>query len=115
MRRWILCITALAGVGLLLTNGSLGADEKSKKSEADAKQKLTPAGQILGEVMKVEEGGTSFTLRLHEKTPQIQEKVHRAHERCFTMQNRTIARAHAAKPVRVVTTRVSARRTARAS
>ena len=72
MRRWILCGTALVGFALLLTGACLGADEKSKKGEAsEAKQKLSPAGQILGEVIKVEDGGKSFTLRLHEKTPQI--------------------------------------------
>jgi hypothetical protein len=51
----------------------------------------------------------------HEKTAQIEEKVDRALERCFTMKNRSIARAKAAKAVPVATTRVSARRTARAS
>ena len=51
----------------------------------------------------------------HEKTAQIEEKVDRALERCFTMKNRSIARAKAAKAVPVPTTRVSARRTARAS
>ena len=51
----------------------------------------------------------------HEKTAQIEEKVDRALERCFTMKNRSIARAKAAKAIPVPTTRVSARRTARAS
>jgi hypothetical protein len=42
----------------------------------------------------------------------VEEKVERALERCFTMKNRSIARAKAAK---ATTTRVSARRTARAA
>jgi len=46
----------------------------------------------------------------HEKTAQIEEKVDRALERCFTMKNRSIARAKAAKAVPVPTTRVSASR-----
>jgi hypothetical protein len=71
MRRWTFWTVALTGLTLIMTGNSHGVDEKSKKSEADAKQRLTPAGQILGEVIKVEEGGKSFTLRLHEKTPQI--------------------------------------------
>jgi len=49
----------------------------------------------------------------HEVTAAIDEKVDRALERCFTMKNRSIARAKAAKAA--PTTRVSARRTARAS
>ena len=51
----------------------------------------------------------------HEKSTQVEEKVDRALERCFTMKNRSIARAKAAKTASVPTTRVSARRTARAS
>jgi CarD family transcriptional regulator len=51
----------------------------------------------------------------HEKTAQIEEKVDRALERCFLMKNRSIARAKAAKAVPVPTTRVTVRRTARAS
>jgi len=43
----------------------------------------------------------------------VEEKVDRALERCFTMKNRSIARAKAAKAS--PTTRVSARRTAKAS
>jgi CarD family transcriptional regulator len=43
----------------------------------------------------------------------IEEKVDRALERCFTMKNRSIARAKAAKAT--ATTRVSTRRTAKAS
>ena len=43
----------------------------------------------------------------------IEEKVDRALERCFTMKTRSIARAKAAKAT--ATTRVSARRTAKAS
>jgi hypothetical protein len=43
----------------------------------------------------------------------VEEKVDRALERCFTMKNRSIARAKAAKAA--PTTRVSARRTAKAS
>jgi hypothetical protein len=72
MRRWIVSGSALAGLILLLA-GVAVADDKTKKGDlADtAKQRLTPAGQILGEITKVEEGGKSFTLRLHEKTPQI--------------------------------------------
>src|SRR5918999_989287 len=50
-----------------------------------------------------------------EKTAQIEEKVDRALERCFTMKNRSIARAKAAKAASAPTTRVSARRTAKAS
>ena len=49
----------------------------------------------------------------HELTAMVEEKVERALERCFTMKNRSIARAKAAKAT--ATTRVSARRTARAS
>src|SRR6185295_3550872 len=49
-----------------------------------------------------------------EKSAQIEEKVDRALERCFTMKNRSIARAKAAKAMPPPTTRVSARRTARA-
>jgi CarD family transcriptional regulator len=48
-----------------------------------------------------------------EATAMIEEKVDRALERCFTMKNRSIARAKAAKAT--ATTRVSARRTAKAS
>jgi CarD family transcriptional regulator len=50
-----------------------------------------------------------------EKSAQIEEKVDRALERCFTMKNRSIARAKAAKAVPAPITRVTARRTARAS
>ena len=49
----------------------------------------------------------------HELTAAIDEKVERALERCFTVKNRSIARAKAAKATS--STRVSARRTARAS
>jgi CarD family transcriptional regulator len=46
----------------------------------------------------------------------IEEKVDRALERCFTMKNRSIARAKAAKATTTTaTTRVTARRTAKAS
>ena len=48
-----------------------------------------------------------------EGSPQVEEKVERALERCFTMKNRSIARAKAAKAS--TTTRVTARRTAKAS
>src|SRR5918995_1287280 len=48
-----------------------------------------------------------------EQTAMIEEKVERALERCFTMKNRSIARAKAAKAT--ASTRVSARRTAKAS
>src|SRR5688572_4602192 len=48
-----------------------------------------------------------------EQTLMIEEKVERALERCFTMKNRSIARAKAAKAT--ASTRVSARRTAKAS
>lgn len=48
-----------------------------------------------------------------ENTAAVEEKVDRALERCFTMKNRSIARAKAAKAT--PTTRVSARRTAKAS
>jgi hypothetical protein len=43
----------------------------------------------------------------------IEEKVDRALERCFTMKNRSIARAKTAKAA--ATTRVTTRRTAKAS
>jgi CarD family transcriptional regulator len=49
----------------------------------------------------------------HEITAAIEEKVDRALDRCFTTKNRSIARAKAAKAV--PTTRVTARRTAKAS
>ena len=49
----------------------------------------------------------------HEVSAIIEEKVDRALERCFTMKNRSIARAKTAKAT--ATTRVSARRTAKAS
>ena len=49
-----------------------------------------------------------------EKTDLVEEKVERALERCFMMKNRSIARAKAAKAT-TATTRVSARRTAKAS
>jgi CarD family transcriptional regulator len=49
----------------------------------------------------------------HEITAAIEEKVDRALDRCFTTKNRSIARAKAAKAT--ATTRVSARRTAKAS
>ncbi len=48
-----------------------------------------------------------------EKSDSIEAKVDSALERCFTMKNRSIARAKAAKAA--PTTRVSARRTAKAS
>ena len=48
-----------------------------------------------------------------ENTTLVEEKVDRALERCFMMKNRSIARAKAAKAA--PTTRVSARRTAKAS
>ena len=48
-----------------------------------------------------------------DNTTLVEEKVDRALERCFTMKNRSIARAKAAKVA--PTTRVSARRTAKAS
>ena len=48
-----------------------------------------------------------------EKSESVEEKVERALERCFVTKTRSIARAKAAKAV--PTTRVSARRTARAS
>ena len=48
-----------------------------------------------------------------EITAAIEEKVDRALDRCFTTKNRSIARAKAAKAT--ATTRVSARRTAKAS
>ena len=48
-----------------------------------------------------------------EGSPMVEEKVDRALERCFTMKTRSIARAKAAKAT--ATTRVSARRTAKAS
>jgi hypothetical protein len=47
-----------------------------------------------------------------ENTPVVEEKVDRALERCFTMKNRSIARAKAAK---ATPTRITVRRTARAS
>jgi CarD family transcriptional regulator len=47
-----------------------------------------------------------------EVTASVEEKVDRALERCFTMKNRSIARAKAAK---ATTTRIPARRTAKAS
>jgi CarD family transcriptional regulator len=50
-----------------------------------------------------------------EKNTEVEEKVDRALERCFTMKNRSIARAKAAKAAPAPTTRVTARRTARAS
>jgi CarD family transcriptional regulator len=49
----------------------------------------------------------------HEITAAIEEKVDRALERCFTVKNRSIARAKAAKAA--TPTRVTARRTAKAS
>ena len=49
----------------------------------------------------------------HEVTISVEEKVDRALERCFTMKNRSIARAKAAKAT--TTTRITARRTAKAS
>jgi hypothetical protein len=71
MRRYFLAGGAIAG-SILVLGSVIAADEKSKKGDAtEAKQRLTPAGQLLGEVIKVAEGGKSFTLRLHEKTPQI--------------------------------------------
>ena len=48
-----------------------------------------------------------------ELTITVEEKVDRALERCFTMKNRSIARAKAAKAT--ATTRIPARRTAKAS
>jgi hypothetical protein len=48
-----------------------------------------------------------------ENNTMTEEKVDRALERCFTMKNRSIARAKAAKAV--PTTRVTVRRTAKAS
>jgi hypothetical protein len=48
-----------------------------------------------------------------EKSDSVEAKVDSALERCFTMKNRSIARAKAAKAA--PTTRVSARRTAKAS
>src|SRR4029078_2623949 len=48
-----------------------------------------------------------------EVTISVEEKVDRALERCFTMKNRSIARAKAAKAT--TTTRITARRTAKAS
>ena len=48
-----------------------------------------------------------------EGAPTIEERVDRALERCFTMKNRSIARAKTAKAT--ATTRVTARRTAKAS
>jgi hypothetical protein len=48
-----------------------------------------------------------------EKPTSVEAKVDVALERCFTMKNRSIARAKAAKAA--PTTRVSARRTAKAS
>ena len=49
----------------------------------------------------------------HEITGAIEEKVDRALDRCFTTKNRSIARAKAAKAT--TTTRVTVRRTAKAS
>ena len=49
-----------------------------------------------------------------EKTESVDDKVERALERCFATKTRSIARAKAAK-ASTTTTRVSARRTARAS
>jgi hypothetical protein len=49
----------------------------------------------------------------HEGATVVEEKVDRALERCFTMKNRSIARAKTAKAA--ATTRVSTRRTAKAS
>jgi len=49
-----------------------------------------------------------------EKTESVEDKVERALERCFATKTRSIARAKAAK-ASTTTTRVSARRTARAS
>src|SRR5262245_13513553 len=69
MRRWMIFVGSLAGLCLLLVSAS--ADEKGKKPESETKQRLTPAGQILGEITKLDESGKSFTLRIHEKTPQI--------------------------------------------
>jgi CarD family transcriptional regulator len=48
-----------------------------------------------------------------ENTPVVEEKVDRALERCFMMKNRSIARAKTAKAT--TTTRISVRRTAKAS
>jgi CarD family transcriptional regulator len=51
----------------------------------------------------------------HEKTTNVEEKVDRALERCFIMKNRSMARAKAAKAASAPTTRITVRRTARAS
>jgi hypothetical protein len=66
-------------LGLCLVLGWLpgvvsGADGKQSSSTAKpepAKERLIPAGQILGEIIKKDEGGKSFTLRMHQKVPQL--------------------------------------------
>src|ERR1041385_2667616 len=56
---------------------------------------------------------SEITEVIGQKTPVVEVKVDRALDRCFTTKNRSIARAKAAKAT--ATTRVSARRTAKAS
>jgi hypothetical protein len=70
MRRWMMSAGSMLALSLLLAGAS--AEDKPKKPEqSETKQRLTPAGQVLGEVTKLDEGGKSFTLRIHEKVPQI--------------------------------------------
>jgi len=73
MSRWL-----LTGVLLVLPGLLAAADDKSKSSSSSStakpdapKERLVPAGQILGEIVKLNEDSKSFTLRMHQKVPQI--------------------------------------------
>jgi hypothetical protein len=72
-QRGITCVlTAFA----LTMPGLLGAaDQKSGTSGTQntdsPKERLVAAGQLLGEITKIAEDGKSFTLRMHQKVPQL--------------------------------------------
>jgi hypothetical protein len=62
-------------VALILVLPLSAADEKKttagSENKESPKQNLRPVGQILGEIIKMEEGGKSFTLRMHQTVPQV--------------------------------------------
>jgi hypothetical protein len=76
MRHWYVIASLLALASLVLPASA--AEEKSEKSKTSGSQnaetskpKLVPVGQILGEIIKMDESGRSFTLRMHQEVPQL--------------------------------------------
>lgn len=74
MRRWIVCAVLLFGLALPTLRGAADdtptSGSPAVKPEAP-KQRLIPAGQLLGEITKVTDNGKMITVRMHQKVPQL--------------------------------------------